>query len=154
MIVSTLLAITAWQYMGVPYKWGGQDYRGMDCSGLVVRTLTDIGVLKEGQDYTAQGLYNYCKTLPGSSSSIFCDSLLFFGRNRDEITHVAISLGRIQGVQLMLEAGGAGRDSLGMDRETLLRRNARVRISAVNKRNDFVEGVLVPWDRFAEKGNI
>lgn len=30
--------------IGVPYRWGGTDLRGMDCSGLVVWAYTQIGV--------------------------------------------------------------------------------------------------------------
>lgn len=150
MVFTTILALVAFQYINTPYRWGGQDARGMDCSGLIVRTLTDIGVLNEGQDYTAQGLYTFCKSLPRGQSSIICDSLLFFGRNREEISHVAISLGRVQGIHLMLEAGGAGRNSIGMSDADLLKRNAKVRITAVNKRKDLIEGLYVPWNNYTK----
>jgi cell wall-associated NlpC family hydrolase len=38
------LASAASKYLGVPYRWGGSDSSGMDCSGLVWRSFRDIGI--------------------------------------------------------------------------------------------------------------
>ncbi|WP_448059123.1 C40 family peptidase [Cellulomonas hominis] len=40
------LVAAATKYLGVPYVWGGEslDEGGLDCSGLVLRSLADIGV--------------------------------------------------------------------------------------------------------------
>lgn len=38
------LASAASSYLGVPYKWGGSDRAGMDCSGLVWRSFKDVGI--------------------------------------------------------------------------------------------------------------
>jgi cell wall-associated NlpC family hydrolase len=40
------LIAQAKQYTGVAYRWGGESLSegGLDCSGLVLRTLTDLGV--------------------------------------------------------------------------------------------------------------
>ena len=35
---------TARRYLGVPYRYGGDDVRGIDCSGLVVRAFDAAGV--------------------------------------------------------------------------------------------------------------
>lgn len=145
-MIKSLLFLTAFQYIGVPYRWGGDNFDGLDCSGLVVKVFQDLGILKQGEDYSAQGLYNWCKTQHGVQSSIACDSLLFFGRDRD-ITHVAISLGEHDGITLMLEAGGAGRESISQTRETLIRRDARVRIKPISNRKDFIEGAIVPYKK-------
>lgn len=38
------LASAASAYLGVPYRWGGSDRNGMDCSGLVWRSFKDLGI--------------------------------------------------------------------------------------------------------------
>lgn len=40
------LVEAAKKYLGVPYVWGGEslDEGGLDCSGLVLRAMTDLGV--------------------------------------------------------------------------------------------------------------
>lgn len=40
-----------------PYGWGGDDFRSIDCSGLVVEGLKMLGRMSENQDATANGLY-------------------------------------------------------------------------------------------------
>ncbi len=42
--VSKLIAISR-QYIGVPYRTGGVDSKGMDCSGLLLATFKEMGVL-------------------------------------------------------------------------------------------------------------
>ena len=146
-MINSFLFLLAFQYINTPYRWGGSDVDGLDCSGLVVRVLQDLNVLHQGEDYSAQGLYNWCTNKMGGVSSIACDALLFFGRDRDSITHVAISLGSFNGKQMMIEAGGAGRESVSQDRATLIRRNARVRIMPLSHRKDFIQGVLIPYNK-------
>lgn len=47
----------AWAWIRTPYIWGGNDFAGIDCSGLVVEILTAVGILRHGEDLNANGLY-------------------------------------------------------------------------------------------------
>lgn len=44
MASSTKFVQALWAHIGVPYKFGGADEKGMDCSGLIHRALADVGV--------------------------------------------------------------------------------------------------------------
>jgi len=50
------------KWIGVPYVWGGDDFSAFDCSGVVVEVFKGIGIFKEGEDYTADGLYHLTKS--------------------------------------------------------------------------------------------
>lgn len=144
-MIKTLMTLMAFQYLNVPYKWAGNSYDGLDCSGFVLKVLHDIGVTLP--DMTAQGIYNYCLKQEDAYSSKACDSLLFFGKNDKNITHVAISLGEIDGKYYLIEAGGSGRESLHMSLEDLARIDARVRIKPITNRKDFIAGIYLPYGR-------
>lgn len=141
--MKSLMAIMAMQYLNVPYKWGGNNTLGFDCSGLVLKVLNDVEITLP--DMTSQQLYNWCiRKSKGQSSDFTCDSLLFFGDNVNAVSHVAISLGAINGKVYMIEAGGAGENSLSMSREELAQRDARVRIRPLSSRRDLVASIYLP----------
>jgi|GEM_PF-4560681 len=143
---TTLMALMALQYLNVPYRWGGSNTNGIDCSGLVLKVLSDVGI--KLSDRTAHGLYEYCLE-NGTRTSKECDSILFFGKP-ERITHVAISLGIVDGEWIMVEAGGAGSNSLEMTSEELAQKDARVRIKPVSNRKDLISSIYLPYKKVSE----
>jgi cell wall-associated NlpC family hydrolase len=129
----TTLGRAAFQYMNVPYKWGGSNYLGLDCSGLIIKVFHDIGLTVH--DMTSQDIYKWMlKNKTFESIMPEEDCLLFFGKSTSEITHVALAIDS----KWMIEAGGAGRNSLTMTPEELAFRDARVRLRLISTRRDLV----------------
>lgn len=139
----SLMTFMAMQYLGTPYVWAGNNSDGLDCSGLVIKVLHDVGYTLP--DMTAHSLYEHCLKVGHSSDQEMCDSLLFFGKE-NKVTHTAISIGVVEGVWLMIEAGGAGRNSLEMTKEELAQKDARVRIKPVSNRSDLVASIRIPFN--------
>ncbi len=79
----------ALRYMGVKYRFGGNSFKGVDCSGLVRLVFRELGVVvppqsrnqfKEGEEVAREHL------LPG-------DLIFFKNTYRKGISHVAIYVG-------------------------------------------------------------
>lgn len=85
------LVAAAEKYLGVPYVWGGEslDEGGLDCSGLVLRAMTDLGV--EGIPRTAREQMTV-GTAVGSLAEALPGDLLVFGGG----THIGIYVGNGQ----------------------------------------------------------
>lgn len=75
----------AYQYLGVPYVWGGTTPRGFDCSGLVQYVYRQIGVRTPR---VSQDQQNFGTTV--SLAEIQPGDLVFWGR---PATHVGIYIG-------------------------------------------------------------
>ncbi|QHT58511.1 C40 family peptidase [Cellulomonas sp. H30R-01] len=78
----------AQKYVGVPYVWGGEslDEGGLDCSGLVVRALADVGItdvprVARDQQKMGEPVASLAQALPGD--------LVVFGGG----THIGIYVG-------------------------------------------------------------
>lgn len=80
---------TAIAYLGTSYLWGGDDPSGFDCSGLVVESLKSVGLLKEHEDYTAEGLYR--KYISFEIKKPKKGALVFYFKN-NRAFHVGICL--------------------------------------------------------------
>lgn len=115
------------KYLGTPYVWGGESMPegGFDCSGFVYNVLNDSGI-KVGRD-TAQGYYNTFKKYEVAKTSIYSGDLLFFGKSKNNITHVAIAVSSTE----MIE-------SIGGKKNTIKNKGKGVSISKITRRKDLV----------------
>lgn len=79
-------------FLGLPYLWGGNSTKGVDCSGFTQSVFKNNGLLlprdADQQSFTGEKI-EWAKDF----SNLKSGDLLFFGPNEDRITHVAISLG-------------------------------------------------------------
>ena len=79
---------TANEYLGTPYKYGGADKKGMDCSGLVWTSFKSINLTLPR---TSKEQSNYGKPIELSKAEE--GDLIFFAtnpKNKSEINHVGI----------------------------------------------------------------
>jgi len=123
---SMILAMIAYAKLlvGLPYVWGGNGPY-FDCSGFVQEVLASVGLDPKG-DQTAQDLYRSL-VLKKWPSKLSTGSILFYGRNRDKINHVAIAIGN----DTMIEC--AGGDSSVTTVQDAVRRGAMVRVRPLRK---------------------
>lgn len=76
-------------FLGYQYTWGGISPKGFDCSGLI-QTIFRLCSARLSRDSIQQQRHNllskdYNSALPGD--------LLFFGKTKDKVTHVALCIG-------------------------------------------------------------
>ena len=79
-------------YIGTPYKWGGNDRKGIDCSGLLVRSFESVG-MKIPRTTSQQIDLGKKVSLKKSREG---DLVFFaFGKSKRKVTHVGL-LSRVQ----------------------------------------------------------
>jgi cell wall-associated NlpC family hydrolase len=129
-------------FCGLPYIWGGNNpVQGFDCSGIVLEFLHAVGVYRGG-DINALGIYNFFHDKDLATPQYFGD-LLFFGKSKIFITHIAIALDETY----MVEAGGGSQ--LSTTPEMAGKIGAFVRIRPINHRKDLVAACRpeYPWEK-------
>jgi cell wall-associated NlpC family hydrolase len=92
----------AWNFLGTPYIWGGDDPSGIDCSGLVIEVLAGVGILPHGYDNTAQGLFDRFRDKQIATPKP--GALVFYKAAGGLITHVGLVLEH----DVVLQAAGGG----------------------------------------------
>ncbi len=74
-------------YIGTPYKWGGNDKKGIDCSGLLVRSFESVG-MKLPRTTSQQIDLGKKVSLKKSREG---DLVFFaFGKSKRKVTHVGL----------------------------------------------------------------
>ncbi len=94
---------SAKRLMGVKYVWGGLSASGVDCSGLVQRSMGQVGVMMP-RDADQQSLVGKLVATRWHRSSLRRGDLLYFIGRRGTIHHTAIYLGENQ----LIEAADPG----------------------------------------------
>ncbi|MEO4054142.1 C40 family peptidase [Solibacillus sp. CAU 1738] len=82
------LTTTAYQYIGVPYVYGGTTTSGLDCSGYTRLVYSDLGI-KLSRTSTSQ--YQEGKAV--SKGNLQTGDLVFFNTSGSGISHVGIYIG-------------------------------------------------------------
>ena len=83
------IVATAKQYLGVPYKWGGTDPSGFDCSGFVYYVLRCNGI-----NVSRTQVPMYSEGTPVSKSNLQPGDLVFFQNTyKAGLSHVGIYVG-------------------------------------------------------------
>ena len=88
---SRALVEEARSWLGTPYKYGGNDRAGVDCSGLVLQVYSKALDISVPRNSRAQK--DFCT--PASRGSLIPGDLVFFatGKQKDRVSHVGIFVG-------------------------------------------------------------
>lgn len=89
MIGKLIAEVTAW--VGVPYKYAGNDKKGVDCSGLTSQVFLKVFDTKMPRSSREQ--QEWCRSV--KKENLQPGDLVFFatGSNRDRVSHVGIYVG-------------------------------------------------------------
>lgn len=129
----------AMSFIGLPYRWGGDDpMEGFDCSGFVIELLKSQGLFKDTEDATSQGLYEKYKSVSPISTNF--GTLVFFGKSVHNITHVGFCIN----AWLMIEAGGGGSNTTTIVKAS--EQNAYIKLRPIKRRSDIVGYARPPWN--------
>ncbi|WP_159084537.1 NlpC/P60 family protein [Dongshaea marina] len=90
----------SWQFLGVPYTWGGKSSFGYDCSGFIQQLfgLMDIQLPRHS---SAQA--HWKGFISVRRNRLKAGDLLFFGVGQ-KISHVGLYLGRINNHRMFIDA--------------------------------------------------
>ena len=135
----------AWSFVGTPYRWGGDDPSGFDCSGLVIEILKSVGILPQKGDWTAHnliekfvGILTLDKDMPQVEEGCLIG---YWNSARTKIVHIEYCIND----ELTIGASGGG--SRTQTEQDAWVQNAYVKVRPINQhRGDYI--VANPFRRF------
>ena len=136
----------AWQFLGLPYRWGGDDpIQGFDCSGFVIEILKSVGILPRQGDWTAHGLW---LTFPKYEvQKPFGGCLVFWERSDGRIVHVEFCIDH----KFAIGASGGGGATVTI--EDAIQRNAYIKIRPFRSR-PHIKGFIDPFQGVDHESSI
>jgi cell wall-associated NlpC family hydrolase len=128
----------AWNMLGKPYLWGGDDaIAGFDCSGFCIEILKSVGTLPRGGDWTAQMLWDKLKVYEVSEPRDGC--LVFWNNSAgNKIIHVEFAINS----DLCIGASGGGSKTLSA--QDAIEQNAYIKVRPWGTRKS-VKGFIDPF---------
>lgn len=119
------LLTTALAYIGTPYRWGGDDPSGFDCSGFVLECLKSAGLIGEKEDFTANQLL--ARYSASHIESARPGALQFLCDDSGRAYHVVICLDQ------HFQIGASGGGSRTLSTPDAWRQNAYIKIRPISQ---------------------
>jgi cell wall-associated NlpC family hydrolase len=127
------------QYLGVPYKWGGNTPReGFDCSGFVKYVYADNGVTMPRNSRQQSQVGEW---IPSNIASLRQGDLMFFASDGRRIDHVAMYAGSNRILHSSSSGGGVLYDNLDSRRGQWYRRHFVAARRVADDRGSLVDAI-------------
>lgn len=91
----------AYEFMGIPYKWGGTDENGFDCSGFTRHVFLYKGI---ELPRVSEDQYNYAKKI--NKKRAYMGDLVFFSEGNG-ISHVGILVNKVNESKKMIHSSSS-----------------------------------------------